>query len=572
MDYTISYRNPVDHFVDIELTCHTNGKRYLDLLLPVWRPGRYELANYAKNIRGFHVKDVHGKELNFKKVSGNTWRVYTGNTKTIHAFYQYYAYQLDAGGSLLDDRQLYLNFINCLLYTKSEIQNPCRVMLKISHKYKIACGLSRTAPNQLHADNYFQLVDSPMIASARLKHWKFQQSGIQINLWFIGSHRLTKNKVVRAFKLFIKEQIKTMGNFPQRDFHFLFQTPEMKIYHGVEHANSTVIALGPGSELHKSRYHHFLGVSSHEFFHCWNVLKIRPKELIPYDFQNEVYFDTGFIIEGVTTYYGDLFLVRSGVFDLKQYFKELNVLFKRHFENEGRHHASLVDSSRDLWVDGYKQGAPGRKVSIYTKGALVALILDLAIRNCTEHQNSLDDVMRMLWEHFGKNDKGYSMNDFQDVCETVAGQQLKSLFQSFVLGTVPLETALASELQSVGCKLKKVPSRQLTKKKYGFRTSGDEDNITVEQIAEGSPAYWRLSTRDKIITINGKKPKKKLNSLIGNEDKLKLVVERLGRKIHITLASTQNRFFDQYRIEKQKHPPNSQKKNFRKWLGHSFDH
>ncbi len=571
MEYTISFQNPLDHFVDIRLTCPSQDRRSVDFLLPAWRPGRYELANYAQNIRNFKSEDAQGQPLSSNKVSRNKWRVFPkANSRTLVISYRYYAYQPDAGGSLLDDRQLYLNFINCLLYVEERLHLPCSVNLKIAKNFRIACGLPGSKKFRLEAKDYYQLVDSPLLASPHLKHWKFRQSGIQVNLWFMGSHRLTKSKVLKDFKAFIRTQVDTMGSFPEEDFHFLLQVPPNKIYHGVEHANSTVIALGPGTELHKSRYIDFLGVSSHEFFHCWNVIKIRPRELLPYDFQREVYFDTGFIAEGITTYYGDLFLVRSKVFDLKQYFRELNTLFKRHFENEGRHYASLVDSSRDLWVDGYTQGAPGRKVSIYTKGALISLMLDLTIRKCTFNKGSLDDVMRLLWENFGKKSQGYSLTDFEKLCERVAGQSLGSFFRNFVYGTDPLEKELDYLLSYVGCQLRKVPSKQLSKKIFGFRTTKQEQELKVLQVAPGSPAYGKLSIGDVIVAVNGKKPKHKLNQLIDSAYSLRLDIRRQGRKVSCTLPRAKDRYFSQFRIEKLDRVTAAQKASFKKWLGASF--
>jgi predicted metalloprotease with PDZ domain len=509
--------------------------------------------------------DTRHNKLSVQKISRNKWRIATKGTSKIKVKYQYYANQLDAGGSLLDDRQLYLNFVNCLLYQEDSMDDPCTMDLLVDKGFRIACGLPRKG-SRLYAKSYFHLVDSPMIASKHLKQWQYSQSRVKFHIWFLGAHKLNKNKVINAFKAFSREQIKTMGSFPEKEFHFLFQVPNLKIYHGVEHSNSTVIALGPGPELHKTRYCDFLGVSSHELFHSWNVLKIRPKELLPYNFKKEVYFETGFIAEGITTYYGDLFLVRSGVFHQHQYFKELDKLFKRHFENEGRHFASLSSSSLDLWVDGYRQGAPGRKVSIYTKGALIALMLDLTIRKVSGHHHSLDDVIRKLWEQFGKRSIGYSLNDFIKICENVAGTSLRWFFNEYVHGIVPLEHRLSELIRQVGCQLKALPSRQLSKSLFGFRTASNQGELCVMQIASGSPAYGRLSVGDRIISVNGKKPKIKLNSLIDSGHSLKLLVTRLGRNVNVTLVPGKKRFYTQYKIEKLKKPDRSQKESFNKWI------
>jgi predicted metalloprotease with PDZ domain len=553
--------------VDIGLKCQFNEKGLQKFMIPAWRPGRYQLTNYAGNIRGFSARDHHGDQLLSKKVSRNCWQVSIRESTTVDISYQYYAYQLDAGGSVLDEKQLYLNFINCLVYLPELINEPCLVNLQIDPAYKIACGLAKGKSGQLLARDYYQLVDSPMIASPKLKHWKFQKHGVKFHLWFQGSHRLSKTKTVNAFKSFASEQIQTMGQFPESDYHFLFQVPQFKLYHGVEHHNSTVIALGPGPEIHKSLYLEFLGVSSHELFHSWNIKRIRPKELLPYNFNQEVYFDTGFIAEGVTTYYGDLFLVRSGVIDHSQYFKELNKLFKRHFENEGRHHASLVESSRDLWVDGYGPGAPDRKVSIYTKGALVSMMLDLLIRSLTSHHKSLDHVMRALWLEFGDQNAGYTLKHFQNICEQVAGQSLVAFFEQYIQGVAPLEEQLKSLLHQVGCTLKTHTSKQLIKRHFGFRVQMRQGQLQVVQILADSPAYQKLSLEDVIVSVNGKKPTPKLNSQIKLEYPLKLDLLRQGRRVRVSLLPSGEQYFNQYKIERIKQPTDLQQEGFRRWLG-----
>ena len=566
MDYKISYQEALSHFVDIEMECDSKEGNSIDLLLPAWRPGRYELTNYAQNLRRVRAFDTNHNKLPIRKLSRNKWRI--NNTKKspkITVRYQYYANQLDAGGSLLNEHQLYLNFINCLLYQEEKMHHPCSVELMVDRSYKIACGLPRKG-KRLQARSYFQLVDAPLIASKHLNRWRYLQHGVRFNVWILGKHKLQKLEVVKAFKAFSREQINTMGSFPENEFHFLILAPDLKIYHGVEHASSTVIALGPANKLHKTLYHELLGVSSHELFHCWNVVRIRPKELLPYDFKKEVYFDTGFVAEGITTYYGDLFLVRSTVISQKQYFQELDKLFKRHFDNEGRHHASLIESSRDLWVDGYRQGAPGRKVSIYTKGALVALMLDLTIRNVTSHRKSLDEVMRKLWSRFGKKNIGYTLNDFQKICEQVAGVSLNKFFNDFVKGVTPLENEINEVLTPLGCQLYAGPSKQLTQRVYGFKTSFNQQKWTVSHLAQDSLAYTKLSVGDILIKINGRPPADNLNSLIDPQRPLQLILKRAGVKISVALIPGQEFYYTQYRIKTLRNPSTSQQRNFNKWL------
>ncbi len=570
MDYSISCRQPLNHYLEIKLELSNSKAKSIDLILPSWRPGRYQLANYGKNIRNFQATGLRNKILSWEKLDSQRWRVTCQGHSKIRVSYEYYANQLDAGSSLVDDQQWYLNPINMLMYTEDKLNESCKLTLNVPKKYTIASGLTLNRYRKLEAKDYYQMVDAPIIASPHLKHWKFETSGIVFHLWFMGKHKLNKSQTIGHFKAFAEEQIATMGSFPESGYHFLFQLPAKSIYHGVEHANSTVIALGPGLKIHLDRYEDLLGVSSHELFHAWNILKIRPKSLLPYNFSKPNYFTEGYVAEGITTYYGDLFLVRSGVFDQSQYFKELNRLFKRHFENFGRHHTDLAQSSWDLWLDGYGGGAPDRKVSIYTKGALVALLLDLKLREETDNQSSLDDLMRYLWEHFGKSSKGYQTTDLIRFCNKVTNENFEEFFQRFVYSTEPLEGPIKEALQKVGCKLRRLPSQQLLKKWFGIRTSHATGEVTVVQIDPKAPAQKQLSIQDQIVRINGKKPPKNLNKCVGKSRTLKLEVRRNGRKITLKIPRGKRQYFHQYRIEKNAKATPAMQTNFEQWLKVKF--
>ncbi len=274
--------------------------------------------------------------------------------------------------------------------------------------------------------------------------------------------------------------------------------------------------------------------------------------------------------EGFTTYYGDLFLARCGVFDEKQYFKEVDTLFKRHFENEGRHVASLTDSSRDLWLDGYQITAPGRKVSIYTKGALVALILDLNIRRLSGHRLSLDDVIRELWQNFGKKDRGYRTEDVQRICKKFTKHDFQDLFDELIRGTAPLQDYLKDALSEVGCTLHKLPSKQTLKRCFGIRASLLDSSLKINQIAKGSPAGKKLSVGDLILKINGKKVQKNLKKALGKAHTTKLLINRGGRQLSIKLTRSRKQFFWQYRLQKLPNPTDDQRINYQKWAGYPF--
>ncbi|MES2733795.1 MAG: M61 family peptidase [Bacteroidota bacterium] len=457
MRYTISCEAAQAHYLAIELLIPSIVADEIELQLPAWRPGRYELANFAKNIQRFEVCDEYNRSVSFQKTTKDRWKVQTKGIKQVRVRYTYYAQQRDAGGSWLDETLVYINFINCLVYMEGRISKTCEVQLQMPANYQIACGLSETGKHLLQAKDYYELVDSPMLASEFLQHETYQVDESTFHLWLWGNCQPSWENVKADFKRFTQKQMQVMAgsqpdSFPSPHYHFIFQFLPYKHYHGVEHHNSTMIVLGPDTAFDQL-YPELLGISSHELFHAWNVIRIRPAELLPYDFTKENYFPTGFVAEGVTTYYGDLFLKRSGVFTLEAYLAELNTTLKRHFENNGQAFQSLVESSFDLWLDGYTAGIPNRKVSIYHKGAIVALILDLEIRQRTSHVRSLDDVMRFMWEHFGKRQVGYTIADYRAAVEEVTGRSQQSYFDECITSNAPLETRLNQALDFVGLTL-----------------------------------------------------------------------------------------------------------------------
>lgn len=566
--YTLSYQYPHQQFVDITLIVQDIQQPTTYLQLPSWRPGRYEIGNFAKNIQKFSIEDEEGKTLPFIKIAKDRWEVSTKGIHKIIVRYNYHAGAMDAGNSWLDSDQLYVNFVNCMLYVEGRTEDKHSVSLQIPENYQIACGLQKVEQNLLEAPSFYHLAESPMVASANLTHWTYEVAKHTFHIWIQGVCRLKQDEMISRFKAFTEKQIDMMGDFPCQDYHFIFQFLPYRAYHGVEHYNATMITLGPAEQILEgsSAYEDLLGISSHELFHTWNIIRIRPAEMMPYDYTKENYFPTGFIAEGVTTYYGDLFLVRSGVITKQEYFMELNKLFKRHFDNFGRFNHSLTDSSYDLWLDGYSLGIPNRKVSIYVKGALVSLILDLSFRNATDNQQSLDTFMRCLWERFGKQSKGYTIDDLKELIAELSNNQLPDYFDEFIYGKTPVEAKINELLGTVGCTLQQADSAFLCERKFGFKTTIADDKMLVSAIEPGSIAAEHLRLNDEIIAVNQRKVIDSIDELLATQDDVTLSVFRQHYLHHFHLVNDGRRFFKQYTIEQKENAGTKEKDNFTRWL------
>ncbi len=244
--YYISSTNPLTYFFQVRTVIETTGLSEIYLQLPAWRPGRYELQHFAQKIQQFQVSDVLNQPIAYQKITKDRWKIAVTGHDLVEIRYNFYAHQLDAGGSWLDESQLYINPANCLLAVEGQENQPCELYIELPENWEIAAGLKQTAKHVLQALNYDELIDCPIIASASLQHQVYQIHNIPFHVWFQGDCQPHWAVILADFKKFTAEQIQLFGDFPVMDYHFLNQILPYKFYHGVEHSNSTVIALGPG--------------------------------------------------------------------------------------------------------------------------------------------------------------------------------------------------------------------------------------------------------------------------------------------------------------------------------------
>lgn len=504
MHYKIYLKNPQSHYIYIDLTVSNITTNFIELHLPTWRPGRYELGNFAKNIKRVDVFDENKKVLNYHKTSNNTWYIESNGSKLITVTYSYYTSEINAGNCFADENQLYINPVHLCMYEESKINKPHVVDLEIPDSYKIITSLELNNKT-ITAPNFDELADSPIMASAKIKSDFYEVNGTKFWLHFNGECKPDFDKIKTDFAKFTKTQLDFWGSIPVSEYHFMFHVLPFKFYHGVEHQKSTVIAIGPGYNLNSGvTYESILGVSCHELFHTWNIKYIRPTEMLPYDFSKENYARTGFVYEGFTTYYGDLLLLTSGVFSIEQYFETLEERLDKHFHNYGRFNLSVAASSFDTWLDGYVPGTPYRKTSIYDEGNLIAFMLDVQIFKYSNHKKGLKDVCQVLYNQFGKLNKGYSENDIISICENMSGVSLGSFFEKYVYGTEDYDVPLSECFNYLNIDFIKKPSLQVSENLFGFKTIDFGFNRKISLIAPYSPA-WKvgLSIGDEIIAVNG---------------------------------------------------------------------
>jgi predicted metalloprotease with PDZ domain len=537
------------------------------LYLPKWRPGRYELGNFAKNIRYLKVFTSSGKKVRVEKVSLSAWKLHLDQPEDIWVEYHYYAAELNAGSTYVSPEMIYSNPVNCFIYTEASKNDPIKLEIDLPEGWNIASSMEREG-NVLKAANFEELADSPFICSADLQYNQYESNGTIFHLWFNGICKPNWSRIIADFKKFTDKQIEKFIEFPVPHYHFLFHILPYKAYHGVEHQKSTVIALGPSFDVFDGLYSELLGVSSHELYHTWNVKAIRPIEMFPYDYQKENLSKLGYLCEGVTTYMGDLLLYKSGIFTIQDYLKEMTTQLQKHFDNFGRFAYSVADSSYDTWLDGYVPGAPGRKVSIYTEGCLLAFVTDCIIRENSSNKHGLDEVMKRLYFNFALAGKGVSESDYLNLLRELGGEKMNELIQDYFYGTRPFEAILADAFEYIGIELTHQPSARYSAGRLGMKTIPQANNALVAAIYPGSPVDLAgIMLGDEIIAVNRVMIQSELDRwLMYFDDEVKtLTVIRQGKLIDFVLPEVQRSFYLEYGLKLIEDPNSFQKKAFEQW-------
>lgn len=565
--YKLYLKQPSSHYIYVDLTIDTISSSSIELQLPAWRPGRYELGNFAKNIKRVDAFDDKGNMLTYSKSTKDLWVIETNGATSIKVTYSYHTTEINAGNCYADDTQIYVNPVHLCMYVPNRMQEKHVVELEIPDTYKIATSLL-VEGKRLKAETFDELADSPFMASSQIQSDLFELEGVKFWLHFLGECKPDFEKIKSDFINYTKAQFNFWGGCPVTEYHYLFQVLPFKFYHGVEHQKSTVIALGPGYNLNKGKtYEDLLGVSSHELFHTWNIKYIRPVEMLPYDFTKENYARTGFVYEGFTTYYGDVMLFTSGVFSQEQYFETLEERLVKHFHNYGRFNLSVAHSSWETWLDGYVPGAPYRKTSIYDEGNLIAFMLDIIIMKNTNNQKGLRDVCRELYNEFGKKQKGYSENDIITLCEKMSGVSLKEFFTKYVYGTEDYEPMLNECFTYLGWQLVKTPSVHLCEAAFGFKTVDFGNNRKVSLVAPYSPAWKaQIGIGDEILAVNGYTLKNDFNDWMTyfKETDIELTISsnQQLKQVKLVKSSKLVSFFDNYKLKCE----NLSHVNFQAWI------
>jgi predicted metalloprotease with PDZ domain len=503
-----------NQYVHINATWPANGD-YLELSMPSWTPGSYLIRDFAANVEGLQARDLAGQPREVQKVAKNRWRIDAAGTDRLTVSYTVWAGELNVASSWVEADLALLNGAGIFLYSEVSRRQPQEVIVQAPAAWPaVHTALPESGePRAYRAVDYDQLVDSPIVAGT-LDRQVFDVGGKAYSLvvpagnvlWDAERARDDVAKIVGA-----QQDFWAVDPF---DGEYLFLNFFMGPFGGLEHDQSTVMMCDPWQMSERKDYIKWLGLVSHEFFHAWNVRRMRPAALADYDYDREVYTRELWLAEGLSSYYDDLLLFRAGLLSVSEYF-ELLAQEIRHYEvMPGREVRSAERASFDTWIKHYQpdENSVNSTVSYYRKGALIGFVTDTEIRRATSNRASLDTVMREMYGRYGPGGPGrgaYPPGAFEEHIERIAGAEVRGFVENLLRSTVDPDVDAA--LAWYGLSLDRAPARTAAEATempgpggFGVVWEATNGRLLAEQVFRGhAGAEAGILPGDELLAIDG---------------------------------------------------------------------
>jgi predicted metalloprotease with PDZ domain len=433
LKYTVSMPDPSSHVFHIELDCTGWIDDTIDFRMPAWSPGYYQIMDFAKNVRDFSAADNAGRSLKVTHPDPDTWQVIQKKRSPFRLVYEVKAGRKFVGTSYLDSTRGYIIPAASFLYINGHINTPVSVRIILNDdRDKIATGLepAEGSTDQFTAPDFDILYDCPILTGKLEELPSFTVNGIEHRFICYEPGRFNRNEFMENLKKVVVAATEIMGDIPYKNYTFIGIGPGRG---GIEHLNNTTVSFDGNGLDNKPAMEKIMNFLAHEYFHNYNVKRIRPFELGPFDYNREDRTNLLWMSEGLTVYYEYLIVKKAGLINEQTLLEDLAGSINATERDPGRNYQSLEQASYNTWSDGPfgRQGNEAdRSISYYEKGPVVGLILDLSILNATRGKRSLDDVMRLLYsQYYKKLGRGFTDAEFQEACESVAGVSLAPEFE-----------------------------------------------------------------------------------------------------------------------------------------------
>jgi predicted metalloprotease with PDZ domain len=570
--YTVSMPAPHSHLFHVSVALDGLVGPHVDLVLPAWTPGSYMVREYARHVQGFGAQAEGAGELPWRKLAKDTWRVETGGAERITVGYQVYANDLTVRTSHLDGTHGYFNGATLFVYAPGRTDEPLRLVVEPPAGWQVTTGLDPDGgPHSFRADDYDHLVDSPVeCGTHRLLSFAVDGVPHRIAIWGRGNE--DEARLVADTRRIVEVQRDFFGGLPYRHYTFILHLTDGK-GGGLEHRNSVTNMLDRWTFRPERSYERYLSLTSHELFHVWNVKRLRPAPLGPFDYQRENYTRLLWLMEGGTSYYDDLLLARAGLLTPERYLEKLAADIVTLQSQPGRLLQSVEQSSFDAWIKLYRpdENSANSSISYYLKGALVCLLLDMAIRARTGGERSLDDVLRHLFARYPIDGPGIPEDGGAlAAVEEVAGAQggaFRDFFRRYIAGTEELD--YAAGLAAVG--LEPVWRRSGPEAWLGLSLKRQGERTLVAAARADGPAYAAgVYAEDELLALDGARVnEERLNARLAERapgDTVRLALFRGDTlvEVPVTLAAAPPDALELVRLSR---PTAAQERAYRAWLG-----
>ncbi|MFO1062821.1 MAG: PDZ domain-containing protein [Pirellulales bacterium] len=585
--YSLSIPQPSAHYLQVELSIVPKKAEPVKLFLPVWTPGSYLVREYARHIDTLSAES-DGKPIPIEKTAKNTWSVHSATTSPIHVRYRIYCNELTVRTNFIDSEFAMLAGAATFITGESHTTDPHVVEIHLPSQWKqsvTALEHPVDAPaGSYRAANFDELVDSPILLGNPDIH-PFQAGGAQHLLVNVGGDPFWNgDKAAADCARITTEHQKMWGSVPYKQYIFFNIIAEGS--GGLEHDNGTVLLTSRWHFRNDKNYKKWLGLVSHEFFHAWNVRRLRPRTLAAYDYHQEMNFEELWVAEGITSYYDDLALARTGLMKPTEYLTALGKQIEGLQSGPGRLSQSLTESSFDTWIKFYRpdENSGNTRVDYYNKGAIVGFLLDIEIRRRTNDAKSLDDGMRSLYlQYAGKG--GYTNADVIRVASETAGADLSEWFRKAIYSKEELNyddafqwlglqfkskiAAAAERDKDVSNSASETESNRNESIWIGITLETKENRLHVARLSEGGPGFQAgLNAGDELIAIEGFRLTEPIEERLKQYtagDSLRFTIARRGRLMELTVK-TESRPADSWAIDISKQSDDKQRARLQSWL------
>lgn len=553
IEFNISFTEPQAHYIDVQMEISGLKGEYIDLKMPVWTPGSYLIREFAKNVEEFKAKDASGVLLASQKTNKNTWRVSIGKANRIKVSYRVYAFEISVRTSFVDEAHAFLSPTGVFMYPEGRLKEASTITIN-PHKTwtRISTGLESlgAGSNTFIAPDFDILYDSP-IEIGNQDVFEFEAAGVKHEVAMYGGGNYDPEVLKDEMARIIVEQTKMFGVNPNKRYVFIVHNFNSG-GGGLEHLNSTVLGASRNSYHTDAGRLKFLSLVSHEYFHLWNVKRLRPIALGPFNYNEENYTNNLWIAEGFTAYYQDIFTKRAGLLRPERYLTGLATSISSVENQPGNRVQSLSESSFDAWIKLYRpnENSANSTISYYSKGALIAMILDLEIIHSTKAQYGLDEVMKAMYdEYFVKKQRGYTDAEFKTMIEKISGSNFDEFYVNYVNGVKQIDYNkyfLYAGLELID------DSANENDAYMGVVSTLKDAKTVITQVARDSPAWMAgLNVNDEIVAINEARISiasdsrvSEIEKYISNKrpgDKLDILINRDGILLKKELVLSQNK-------------------------------